>query len=171
MQVSGNTRWRVIDTKAGTRYVKDKEPPREPRPALLLPSQHLEPLMKGEAEGDYILAAIMAVRNLLAKPQYWNRGKARALDKRGEALAEPIGVDAVSWSVIGAVQFITHPADRNVRHLVIEAIKKGLPKDERQSLYKWEEKPTTKHSNILHALNMAIAFRRNELGLSARPAK
>lgn len=166
-----SSQFTVVQTKSGTRYQKIKTPPRAPREDFKLPSEHLQPFLSGEAEGDYTLAVIMAVRNLLAKEAHWNRGRARALDKRGEPIPEPASPEAISWSVIGAIEFVTHPADRATRHKIVEAIKKGMPKDDRASLFKWEEKSTTRHAHILHALNMSIAFRRNELGMNSRAAK
>lgn len=158
-----NQATKYVVAKSGTRWQKIKDPPRPKREKIEAPSKALAPLINGEAEGDVMLAVLMATRNLIADPEEHTR-KARAVSAGGQVV-EPTSPEAKRWSMFGAIECVTSPAfTQKQRREVITHIKKSMPSEARgMALFQWEAEPNTKHSQIIHLLNMSIALRKHEL--------
>jgi hypothetical protein len=146
--------------EAGTRYIRDKTKKKPAKEKQELPSVALEPLLKGEAEGDLDLAILIAVRNVIRVPDaYTNRHRA---ENRQSQVTEPVGGTASRWNIFGALEYVTFPGyNAKQRRKIIEQIKKALPAGQ-PSLMHWEE--ISKHSAVLALMNRAIYQRKLLLG-------
>jgi len=153
---------RFVVNKAGTRWdmVKVKVPGKRERGPE--PSAAMVPFLKGEASGDFSLAAILALRNILRTENDWTPNH-RACTKSG-SICEPTSPEAARWNVHGALEMLLPNAPRKTRTDILDIIKRAAPRDSeaRESLYKWCEE--ARHSQVLHLLNMAIALRKADLG-------
>ena len=156
MKSAQRGKWYVND--AGTDYKIDVT--LTPKKDYTPPSKALAPFLRGEASGDFELAVLLAVRNLLRSPvTYCNN--ARAQSKSGRPV-EPSCSDAVCWNIFGAVEYITAPdVPAAMRRDIIQLIKRCLPKAEAHiPLFKWEE--DNGHNRVLHLLNTAIGRRKQD---------
>src|SRR6185312_16210742 len=149
--------------KTQTKYVMNKEPQREKLPSVDV-GKELIPLLKREAKGDYDLAALMAVRNILHDPKRVCF-KARALNSQGEPTETTSGT-AKRWSVHGAIELVTFSsATSSKRRELLALVSKALPKEwQGQPVFRYLEDAQTTHGKMLHLLNMAISTRKAELG-------
>lgn len=139
---------------SGTRYIRDKAKAKLPKEKLTDPSPQLAPFLNGEAEGDFHLAVILAVRDLISTPERYVK-HTRACGRNGQP-AEPTSSDAVRWSIFGAVEFFTQTVPRVERTKVLSMIKLHLPTDHRMRLSTWEEDRYTTHSQVIGVLNTAV---------------
>lgn len=146
----------------GTRYVRDKarkKPPKEKMPDV---SPHLEPFFKGEAEGDFQLAVLLAMRDLIRSPDRYIKTM-RACNKSGQA-TEPEGSDARRWNIFGALMFFTHAVPRSVRtEIITHSIKPNLPEEFRVRLSEWEAHEDTTHFQVIRLISHAIETRKRVL--------
>ena len=153
--------WYVND--AGTAYKRDiiKRRVKDDSP---LASSVLAPLLTGEAAGDFALAVLLATRNMIRTKDVYCCD-ARAKSKTGRP-TEPMSADACQWSILGALDHVTYPTTLpEQKREIIGMIKRCLPRDVvAMPLFKWEEHRHTRHSNVIHLLNMAVAARKKELG-------
>jgi hypothetical protein len=148
--------------QAGTRYVRDKAKPVPPKEKPYTPSKELLPFLKGEAEGDLLLAVVMAVRNLIRAPSTYVKNF-RAVNGNGQS-TDPTSPEAQRWNIFGALEYITHPNFTPAqKHEVIMLIKQSLPAEWRTRLFMWEEEKGTTHSQVINLLNQTIGARKKDL--------
>ena len=153
--------------KTKTKYVMNKEPEYEKLSSVDV-AKELLPLLKNEAQGDYDLAALMAVRNILHDPKRMCF-KARALNSQGQP-TETTSVTARKWNVHGAVELVTFgTAPISKRRELLAHIAKCLPREDKgYPLFQYLERWDITHGKVLHLLNMAIASRKLELGYAKK---
>jgi len=149
--------------KTQTKYVMNKEPQREKLPSVDV-GKELIPLLKREAKGDYDLAALMAVRNILHDPKRVCF-KARALNSQGEPTDTTSGT-AKRWSLHGAIELVTFASATSAkRRELLAHVAKAMPKEWKgQPLFRYMEDKDMTHGKMLHLLNMAVSIRKTELG-------
>lgn len=146
---------------AGNKWVRDKARKKPVREKMEDQSVTLAPFLKGEAVGDFHLAVLLAVRELLTAPTRYTN-KARALNKTGQ-VTEPAGGDARRWSIFGALEFFMHSVPRIERTKVLRLLKVELPEGQRHSLMNWEVLPDTTHFQVIRLISHTIDRRKHDL--------
>lgn len=140
-----------------TKYIKVKP---KARPMLFEPetmSVLLKPFISGEAKGDYSLAVLLAVRNLLKDPQRFSF-RHRAISS-GNEVTETTSSTARKWNIHGAVDLMMTGYIAPVKKQeVLALISRVLPREWKgEPLFRFVESDGMTHGRVIHLLNMAVA--------------